>query len=129
MFMLAEVNRVLKPGGKMILTTPNITNSRAIWKILRGIEPYFYMQYHKDRSPYRHNFEHSVDTVGALLSGAGFSYEIWTEDTFENPVTEDIDRLINAGFKLKMDRLGDNMFAVATKVSDVVDRHPGRIYV
>jgi ubiquinone/menaquinone biosynthesis C-methylase UbiE len=129
MFMLAEVNRVLKPGGKLILTTPNITNSRAIWKILRGIEPYFFMQYHKDRSPYRHNFEHSVDTVGALLSGAGFTYEIWTEDTFENPVTEDIDRLINAGFKLKMERLGDNMFAVATKVSGVVDRHPGRVYV
>ena len=129
MFMLAEVNRILKPGGKLILTTPNITNSRAIWKILRGIEPYFYMQYHKDRSPYRHNFEHSVDTVSALLSGAGFSHTIWTEDTFENPVTEDIERLTNAGFKLKLDRLGDNMFAVATKVSDVVDRHPGRIYV
>lgn len=129
MFMLAEVNRVLELGGKLILTTPNITNTRAIWKILRGIEPYFYMQYHRDRSPYRHNYEHSVETVEVLLAAAGFSYNIWTEDTFEEPVLEDITFLESAGFKLKKERLGDNIFAVATKVSDVVDRHPGRIYV
>jgi len=129
MFMLAEVNRVLKVGGRLILTTPNITNTRAIWKVLRGIEPYFYMQYHKDRSPYRHNYEHSVDTVEALLAGAGFSYKTWTEDTFEDPVTEDLGALERAGFKLKKDRLGDNIFAVATKISDVVDRYPGRMYV
>lgn len=129
MFMLSEVNRVLKPGGKLIMTTPNVTNTRAIWKILRGIEPYFYMQYHRDRSPYRHNYEHSVETVEALLAAAGFSYKTWTEDTFEDPVSEDITFLENAGFKLNKERLGDNIFAVATKVSDVVDRHPGRIYV
>lgn len=129
MFMLSEVNRVAKTGGKLILTTPNVTNTRAIWKILRGIEPYFYMQYHRDRSPYRHNYEHSVETVEAVLDASGFSSEIWTEDTFEDPVMEDINFLLGAGFKLNEDRLGDNIFAVGTKVSGVVDRYPGRIYV
>lgn len=129
MFMLSEINRILEVGGKMIISTPNITSSRALWKILRGIEPYFFMQYHKDRSPYRHNYEHSVDTLSALLYAAGFKYEIWTENTFEPGISEDIDRLKAAGYKLREDRLGDNIFAVATKVSDVVDRYPGLVYV
>jgi SAM-dependent methyltransferase len=129
MFMLSEINRVLPVGGKMIISTPNITSSQGLWKMLRGIEPYFFMQYHKDRSPYRHNYEHSVDTLSALLSGAGFEYEIWTENTFEPGISEDIGRLKAAGYKIREDRLGDNIFAVATKVSGVVDRHPGLVYV
>lgn len=129
MFMLSEVNRITREGGKLILTTPNITSSRGLWKMLRGVEPYFFMQYHKDRSPYRHNYEHSVETVEALMIASGFSSEIWTEDTFEGGVIEDVLFLEAAGFKVNKDRLGDNIFTVGTKVSGVVDRHPGRVYV
>jgi len=129
MFMLSEVNRITRDGGKLILTTPNITGSRGLWKMLRGIEPYFFMQYHKDRSPYRHNYEHSVETVEALMVASGFSGKVWTEDTFEDGVTEDVVFLESVGFKLNKERLGDNIFTVGTKVSGVVDRHPGRIYV
>lgn len=129
MFMLGEVNRITKDGGKLVLTTPNITSSRGLWKMMRGIEPYFFMQYHKDRSPYRHNYEHSVDTVNALMSSAGYASDIWTEDTFEDGIMEDVLFLEAAGFDVKRDRLGDNIFVVGTKVSEVVDRHPGLVYV
>ena len=129
MFMLSEVNRVTKTGGRLLLTTPNITGSRGLWKMLRGIEPYFFMQYHKDRSPYRHNYEHSVDTVSALMSSAGYSFDIWTEDTFENGIMEDVLFLEAAGFEVNRDRLGDNIFIVGTKETGVVDRHPALVYV
>lgn len=129
MFMLAELNRVLKPGGRLILTTPNITSSRGLWKMLRGIEPYFFMQYHKDGSPYRHNYEYSHGGLTALLTAAGFQGDIWTEDSFEDGVLEDVIFLENAGFKINKDRLGDNLFASVYKKSDVVDRYPSPIYV
>ena len=129
MFMLAELNRVLKPGGRLILTTPNITSSRGLWKMLRGIEPYFFMQYHKDGSPYRHNYEYSHGGLTALLAAAGFKGDIWTEDSFENPVLEDMNLLTAAGFKINKDLLGDNLFASVYKSSEVLERYPSPIYV
>ena len=129
MFMLAELNRVLKPGGRLILTTPNITSSHALWKMLRGIEPYFFMQYHKDGSPYRHNYEYSLGGLTTLLEAAGFKGTTWTENSFEDGIDGDSTFLINAGFKINTDLLGDNLFASVYKVSDVVDRYPSPIYV
>lgn len=129
MFMLEQINRVLKPGGLLVLTTPNITSSRALWKMLRGIEPYFYMQYHKDGSPYRHNYEYSHGGLTSLLSAAGFNGDIWTEDSFEDGIISDAMLLETAGFKINYDLLGDNLFASVRKVSGVVDRYPSPIYV
>lgn len=129
MFMLEQINRVLKPGGYLLLTTPNITSSRGLWKMLRGIEPYFFMQYHKDGSPYRHNYEYSHGGLTALLTAAGFAGDIWTEDSFENGVAEDVRFLENAGFKINKDLLGDNLFASVYKKSDVIERYPSPIYV
>jgi ubiquinone/menaquinone biosynthesis C-methylase UbiE len=126
MFMLSEINRVLKFGGCLVMTTPNITSSRAIWKILRGFEPHFYMHYQRNREFYRHNYEYSLPTLRAVLRGAGFSVEIWTEDSFEDPVTDDIDKLRKLGYPLH--NVGDNIFAVAHKSGPVKIRHPRAIY-
>lgn len=129
MFMLAELNRVLKLGGTLVLSTPNSCSTQALWKLLRGYEPYFYMQYHKDRSPYRHNYEYSKRTLKTVVEAAGFEVEIWTENTFEDPFMGDLERLNTIGYGLDLAEMGDNLFVVAKKVSDVVDRHPAVIYV
>lgn len=128
MHLLSEINRVMKPGGMLIVTTPNIASSWGITKILSGIEPYFYMQYQKTGSGYhRHNYEHSVHSLAATLKAAGFDGSVWTEDSFENPTHTVIDKLKNAGFNLN--HLGDNIFSVAQKKSLVRDRYPKEIYV
>ena len=129
MFMLEQINRVLKPGGLLLLTTPNITSSRGLWKMLRGVEPYFFMQYHKDGSPYRHNYEYSHGGLTALLNAAGFEGEIWTEDNFEDGIVTDVLLLEAAGFKINHDLLGDNIFALVYKKSEFVERYPSPIYV
>jgi ubiquinone/menaquinone biosynthesis C-methylase UbiE len=126
MFMLAEVNRVLKPGGTLILTTPNIASSWGITKILRGIEPYFYMQYRHKPALYRHNYEYTVHSAMALIQGAGFDGQIWTEDSFEEPNTPEMNRLEKAGYK--MNHTGDNIFVLAKKVGPVVNRYPSQVY-
>jgi ubiquinone/menaquinone biosynthesis C-methylase UbiE len=126
MFMLAEINRVLKPNGTLILTTPNITSTHAIYKILRGIEPYFYMQYRHKPKLYRHNYEYSCSTLRQVLKFAGFSGTVWTEDSFEDPTMEDVDRLKAIGYP--MTDVGDNIFAVVKRTKDVLNRYPPQIY-
>jgi ubiquinone/menaquinone biosynthesis C-methylase UbiE len=129
MYMLSEINRVLKEGGVLVLTTPNVCSTQGVWKILRGYEPYFYMQYHKDGSRYRHNYEYSKRTLKTVLEAAGFQVDIWTENTFEKPVLEDLERLKAAGYDLNLADMGDNLFVVAKKISKVIDRYPSVLYV
>ncbi len=128
MFMLAELNRVARPGGRLLLTTPNVTSSRNVAKMLQGFAPHFYMQYHKDRSPYRHNIEYAPDQVLALVDGAGFRVDrCWTADTFEEPSRDALEILQRLGFPTSM--RGDNLFIIATKTGPVQDRHPAAVYV
>jgi ubiquinone/menaquinone biosynthesis C-methylase UbiE len=126
MFMMSEINRVLKPQGTLILTTPNITSTRGLWKMLRGMEPHFYMQYRKTPSYHRHNYEYSVLGLRSVMKAAGFGGTVWSEDSFEDPVTEDITRIREIGYPLV--DIGDNIFAVVKKHRDVINRYPSVIY-
>jgi hypothetical protein len=123
---MSEINRVLKPDGLLVLTTPNATSSRAIHKILRGIEPYFYMQYRHKPSLYRHNYEYSVYSLTKVLQSAGFDGKVWTEDSFEDPILDDVEKLRDLGYSLS--HIGDNIFVVARKIGPVVNRYPAVIY-
>jgi 2-polyprenyl-3-methyl-5-hydroxy-6-metoxy-1,4-benzoquinol methylase len=126
MFMIAEINRVLKPSGMLILTTPNITSSWAIWKILRGYDPYFYMQYRHSPKLYRHNYEYSPYSISKILKAGGFSGSVWTEDSFEDGTQEDINKLNAIGYNIN--NTGDNIFCVGKKTGPVIDRNPSVIY-
>lgn len=126
MFMMSEINRVTKTGGGLLLTTPNIVSSRGLTKMMYGVEPYFYMQYHIDRQYHRHNYEYSVHSLVKLVKAAGFDGKIRTEDNFENGVTDIPNKLKSAGFTVS--NIGDNIMTVAHKKSEVIDRHPVGIY-
>jgi SAM-dependent methyltransferase len=43
-----EANRVLKPGGKLVLTTPNAASAVGLCQILRGLHPAECALYHRD---------------------------------------------------------------------------------
>lgn len=126
MFMLSEINRVTKTSGSLLLTTPNIASSRALTKIVHGLEPHFYMKYQATREYHRHNYEYSIHTLMQVLKAAGFDGHIWTEDNFEDGLQEVPARLKLAGFNIN--HIGDNIMTVANKVSGVVDRFPQAIY-
>jgi len=128
MFMLAEINRITKPGGHLFLTTPNISSARAVWKILNGYAPHFFMQYQRDRSPHRHNYEHDIHSLQVLTRAAGFeTCVLKTIDVFEAPEP----RGLLALNRLSMTTAfrGDDIFFIGRKVGVVTDRWPAGVYV
>ncbi len=128
MFMLAEINRITKPGGHLFLTTPNITSTRAVWKILNGYAPHFYMQYTKDRSPHRHNYEHDVHSLQALTRAAGFDTRVLkTIDVFEQSEPQVLLALSQLGMTTEF--RGDDIFFIGQKIGPVADRWPIPVYV
>lgn len=127
MYLMCEINRVLRPGGRVLLTTPNSASGRIVWSVLSGYRPHFFMQYKKDRGLYKHNFEHDSYTVTKMLEGAGFSIEkLSTIDCFAPQVPEAIKLLAENGFPTE--GRGDNIFALAKKVGAVKDRYPDGVY-
>lgn len=127
MYMLEQVNRVSKEGASLLLTTPNVVSSRGLAKMLEGIEPYFYMQYHKSREYHRHNYEYSARSLYRILTAAGYNVDVWSEDLFEDGIPSVVEQLKQAGFTVL--NVGDNLIARGKKISGVVERFPGGLYV
>ena len=51
MHLMSEINRILKPGGHVVLTTPNICSLRAMAAILQGYHPGFFQAYIRPARP------------------------------------------------------------------------------
>jgi SAM-dependent methyltransferase len=70
---LLEIKRVLKPGGILILSTPNVARIENVIKILLGAN--IYDPYSKHGIYGRHNREYSRHELFLLLKHCGFEFE------------------------------------------------------
>jgi SAM-dependent methyltransferase len=68
--MLAECHRVLKPGGLVLLTTPNALRLSNVLGLLRGRN--IYDRYYHDSLYARHAREYSPEEVQRLFEEVGF---------------------------------------------------------
>ena len=87
-FFLSQAARVLRPGGHIILTTPNVGSHRGVRKMLDRESPYSFGLFVPTGGVYgRHNREYTPREVEALAHGAGFeTHYLGTADVYENHV-------------------------------------------
>jgi SAM-dependent methyltransferase len=128
MGMLWEINRVLRPGGWLVLTTPNIASTRAIEGLLSGHAPYHFSQYYRDGSrDLRHNREYTPGEVAELLGLAGFEVTVTTEDAWWRPSPAILDLLEARGLPRTL--RGDDIVAVGLRRGAPRERYPASLYV
>ncbi len=74
--MLKESLRVLKPGGKILITTPNVTRIGSIFKLLVGrsnFERVASLDYHDESDEWRpHVWEYTMEQLTDLLRECGY---------------------------------------------------------
>ncbi len=132
---LTRINEALRPGGTLVLTTPNAARWQNVVRVLAGrtVEDQ-YSAY----GPYgRHNREYTVDEVRALATRAGFAVETWyTADVggpaARRPSAKGAVRAMTtaalAVYPGRARRLGFYTFARLKKVSDAGSVKPGWLY-
>jgi glycosyltransferase involved in cell wall biosynthesis len=133
MFMMAEISRILKLDGHLVLTTPNIGSLRALSGILQGYHPGFFPAYLRpgpDVTDARHNREYTPKEIYRLLHDAGFTVTRLETGPFldeahpEFAWVEDLLRRYN----LPGDLRGDGIYIVGKKTGPVRDRFPNWLY-
>ena len=134
MFMLAEANRVLRPGGTLLLTTPNITSLASLYLQLWGRHPAIGRQTFGPGITDRHHREYAPREVKEVLIAAGF--EMRRFDTFDplppNRSFRRTARLLRVLNRVRsgidLDYRGSVIRCLCVKTGEVIERFPETIY-
>ncbi len=134
MHMMMEINRILKPGGHLVLTTPNIVSLRALSGILQGFHPMLFPAYIRPRESgeveARHAREYTPNEMARFFSDAGFEVALLETGPFlEVPKPEQawVEHLLER-YILLQDHRGDGIYIVGRKTGPVRERYPSWLY-
>jgi SAM-dependent methyltransferase len=134
MHMMVEINRILKMGGHLVLTTPNIASLRAVAGILQGFHPMLFPAYLRPRESgevdARHNREYTAQEIRALLEISGFEVTLLDSGPFRDepkPELGWVEHLLDR-YMLSPEHRGDGIYGVGKKVAPVKDRYPAWLY-
>ncbi len=134
MHLMAEINRVLKPGGHLVLTTPNLASLRAVSAILQGYHPGFFHSYIRPaadgETDARHNREYTPLEIHQLLENSGFEIVRLETGPFRAAATPELAwvRHLLERYKLDTSLRGDGIYAVGRKAGAVRERYPSWLY-
>jgi glycosyltransferase involved in cell wall biosynthesis/SAM-dependent methyltransferase len=135
MHLMGEVNRILKPGGHLVLTTPNVAALRGISAILQGYHPGFFHAYIKPAADSgeveaRHNREYTAREIHQLMENSGFTVALLETGEFRDlphPEYGWVMHLLRR-YRLETDLRGDGIYAVGRKTGPARDRYPEWLY-
>ena len=134
MHLMSEVNRILKPGGHFVLTTPNVVSYRAISAILGSYHPGFFTNYIKPNpdgvTDARHNREYAPNEVQHLLTNSGFEMVLLETGPFRDEPHPEFNwvRLLLEKLQLQTYWRGDGIYAVGRKTGPIRERWPDWLY-
>ncbi len=134
MHLMCEVNRILKPGGRLVLTTPNIAGLRAVAAILLGYHPGFFHSYLRPNeggeSDARHNREYTPREIHQLLMNSGFEVDRLETGEFRDLPHPEFRWVVHLLERYRLDTAlrGDGIYAVGRKTGAVRERYPAWLY-
>jgi SAM-dependent methyltransferase len=134
MHLMSEVNRILKPGGHLVMTTPNLAALRSISAILQGFHPGFFHAYLRPapggETDARHNREYTPREIQRLLENSGFSIVRLETGPFRDEPAPEYAWVIHLLERYNLDTAlrGEGIFAVGRKTGRIVDRYPTWLY-
>jgi SAM-dependent methyltransferase len=124
-----ECNRILKPGGALVLSTPNICSARSIANAIEGTSPCECREYHRVLSYGRiHPLEYDYSQLHSLFTQNGFTFQSLISVSF-SPLTEQqifvirLSQEFYARFpqSTRNTHLGEHWFAILRKCTSIED--------
>ncbi|MHB8909186.1 MAG: class I SAM-dependent methyltransferase [Syntrophales bacterium] len=115
---ILEFNRVLRKGGHLIISTPNVAGACRISRALAGLSPNTENEYKPQAVYQRHNREWTVGELDKLMKNCGFGDCIYS--TNDDLLTDNEIQLINLANNFGISRksrqfFGPEIFCIAQK--------------